>query len=307
VTGATGFLGRYVVRDLASSGFIVRAVGRSAPDPAMLCEGITIGSLSAATDWSAALDGVSAVVHLAARAHLPPREQEAQRDSYYETNVATTHRLAVAAAASGVRHFVFVSSVAVHGASTEGRAPLRETDMPVPRTIYGDTKLRAEQDLQRLDASGMAISIVRPPMIYGWPPRGSFRMLSHAIRRGVPLPLASIDNRRAFVAAENVASFIRHRLQGAASGCEPFIVADAEQVSTPEFARRTANAMGRPARLVPFPVGLLKWGLHLAGRGELVDSLVASLEVDITKAEATGWRPGVTLDEGLALAVQTAT
>ena len=219
---------------------------------------------------------------------------------YRDVNLLGTLRLARAAAEAGVSHFVFMSSIGVNGATTSGRLPFRETDLAAPTTPYARAKAEAESGLAEISAeTGMAVTAVRPPMIYGSGAPGSFRTLTRMIGRGLPLPLGSLSNRRAFVAAQNVASFVVHRLNAGGSGFEAFLVADSEQVSTPEFIGRTARAMGRPARLFPFPPGLLPPLLRVVGRGSLVDSLLGSLEIDTGKARATGWSPSVTLDEGL--------
>src|SRR5437588_9374191 len=125
LTGATGFLGPYMATELTRAGWRVRAALRA---PAEIPgETVLVGPIGAATDWTAALTGVDTVVHLAARVHQSSRLEKADRDLYHETNVNGTLRLAREAAAAGVRHFVFMSSIAVNGPLTDGRAPFRET------------------------------------------------------------------------------------------------------------------------------------------------------------------------------------
>jgi len=126
------------------------------------------------------------------------------------------------------------------------------------------------------------------------------------VRRGVPLPFASIRNRRAFLSVQNLSSFIAHRLTAAGGNLDIFLVADNEQVSTPEFVRQIAEAVGKPARLVPCPEPLLRWLLKLGGRAEAGDSLIGSMEVDTSKALASGWRPELSQQAGLRLAVGAA-
>ncbi len=147
----------------------------------------------------------------------------------------------------------------------------------------------------------MAVTAVRPPVIYGHAAKGSIQQLVRAIQWHVPLPLAGISNKRAFVAADNIADFIVHRLVRPTKGFDSFIVADTEQVSTPEFVRRLARAMQQPAHLFPFPHALLKAGFRMLGRGELINSLTRSLEVNLEKLQASGWRPALALDKGLEL------
>jgi UDP-glucose 4-epimerase len=263
-----------------------------------------VGSIESATDWRAALNGVEAVVHLAARAHRPLRVQLAEQDQYVETNTNGTLTLARAAADAGVRHFVFASSIAVNGTTTDGRAPFHETDSPAPRSVYGRSKAAAEEGLAAISAKfGMAVTAIRPPLIYGRAAKGSFAQLTRAIARGLPLPFRAVRNRRAFAAADNVANFVTFRLGAPATGYAPFIVADDEQVSTADFCRAVARALGRSPRLVPVPAGVLQGALRALGALSLVESTLGSLEVDTSKARGAGWRPVVSQSEGLRRAL----
>ncbi|MGB8402245.1 MAG: UDP-glucose 4-epimerase, partial [Bradyrhizobium sp.] len=142
------------------------------------------------------------------------------------------------------------------------------------------------------------------PLVYGPSALGNFRRLLAAIRAGLPLPFAGIRNRRAFVAIENLVSFITLRLGRPEQSFEVFLIADNEQVSTPEFARRIAKACGGRAHLFPLPDSVLAMFFRLTGRSEFGDSLLGSMEIDIAKARRTGWEPKVALDEGLLHAVQ---
>jgi UDP-glucose 4-epimerase len=193
----------------------------------------------------------------------------------------------------------------VHGRTNNFRAPFRESDELTPRGLYGKSKAAAEAGLMTLAQSGgMNITVARPPLVYGFGAKGNFASLQKAVRAGIPLPFAGIQNRRAFVAVENLASFIQYRLSHPGEKFDIFLVADQEQVSTPEFIRRLANAAGHSPRLFSIPPRLLSALLKLSGRREINDSLVGSLELDLSKAAATGWRPRVTLDEGLQLALR---
>jgi UDP-glucose 4-epimerase len=305
VTGADGFVGRHVTAALKQAGWRVRRAIRSAPETAA-DEDILGGlDLALSTRWSDAMKGVHAVVHTAARAHLPARVQETEKDLYWSVNVDGTRHLARAAADAGVRHFVFLSSIAVNGNRTDGRAPFAEADIAAPVTIYGKSKAAAEQCLAEISASSaMRVTAIRPPMIYGSGARGNFRRLAAAVRAGIPLPFGGIKNRRAFLGIENLASFVTQRLTEASeSNFEIFLVADDMQPSTPEFIRMLGQATGRQARIVPFPVSLLRIGLSPFKLG---DALIGNLEIDPSKSRATGWRPTLSLAEGLRNAVQAA-
>ncbi len=301
VTGASGFVGRHVAPALASEGWSVRRAVRS---PEGTDDEVVIQTIGPETDWQAALEGIDAVVHLAARVHRKYEEHAVQL--YRNVNIAGTLHLASCAAAAGVRQFIFVSTVLVHGRSNEGRAPFSEDDILTPRGLYGMSKAAAEAGLRTLARdSDMKISVIRPPLVYGAGAKGNFALLSRAVNLGVPLPFGSIRNHRAFLAVQNLSSFILRRLAhpDPASNFEVFLVADREQVSTPEFIERLAKASGKSSRLFKMPPELLGTFLGMIGRQDTFDSLLGSLELDVSKAIATGWRPQVSLDEGLRLAL----
>jgi UDP-glucose 4-epimerase len=303
VTGASGFVGRHVAPTLAREGWSVRRAVRS---PDGMDDEVVIESIGPETDWTAALEGVDAVVHLAARVHHKHEEHAVQL--YRNVNIAGTLHLARCAATAGVRQFIFVSTVLVHGRSNEGRSPFSEDDILTPRGLYGMSKAAAEAGLRTLARdSDMKISVIRPPLVYGAGAKGNFALLTRAVNLGMPLPFAAIHNHRAFLAVQNLSSFIQRRLAhpDPASNFEIFLVADKEQVSTPEFIERLAKAAGKSSRLFGMPPDLLGTLLSLMGRQDTHDSLIGSLELNLSKAIATGWQPQVSLDEGLRLALST--
>lgn len=300
VTGASGFVGGHLARSMARNGWVVRRAVRTLTGRQ---DEVAIESIGPTTDWRPALAGVDAVIHLAARVHH--QHEEHAIELYRNVNIEGTLQLARTAAQLGVRDFIFVSTVLVHGRSNNGRAPFRESDLLTPRGLYGMSKAAAEAGLKTLaQGADMNVTIVRPPLVYGSGARGNFALLEKAVRVSMPLPFAGIHNRRAFLAVENLTSFILHRLQHPKGKFDIFLVADQEQVSTPEFIRRLAVAAGASPRLFSLPPRMLSVLLKATGRKEINDSLLGSLELDVSKAAATGWRPQVTLDEGLHLALR---
>jgi UDP-glucose 4-epimerase len=292
VTGANGFVGRHLVPVLTTNGSLVKQVMRTR---SKLSNSVTIEEIGAQTRWGEALSDVDAVVHLAARVHHPREEHAA--DVYWSVNTAGTLNLARCSAEAGVRQFIYVSTILVNGGSTEGRPPFCEDDIPMPRGVYGLSKAAAEAGLKEIAKdTNMNITVVRPPLIYGNGAIGNFRLLAKAIRRGIPLPFGSIRNRRAFLSVENLVSFIVHRLAHQQNKFDIFLVADDEQVSTPEFVRRIAKALGKNPLMVPLPLVALKSLLRISGRVEAVDSVVGSMELDLSKAWQTGWRAPLTMD-----------
>jgi UDP-glucose 4-epimerase len=301
LTGASGFVGRHLSPALSREGWAVRHAVRHSLGAE---NEVVIQPIDSKTDWNRALVGVDAVVHLAARVHQ--RHDSGADQLYREVNTEGTLHLARCAIEARVRKFVFVSTVLVHGRSSDGRAPFSEQDAPTPQGSYGISKAEAEKGLHALaQGSEMAVTIVRPPLVYGSGAKGNFASLTKAVKLGLPLPFASIRNHRAFVSVENLASFVVHRLANPGGRFDVFLVADAEQVSTPEFIRRLASAAGAKAHLFPMPPFLLGALLKVSGRPETRDSLIGSLELNVSKAASASWRPQFTLDEGLRLALSS--
>jgi UDP-glucose 4-epimerase len=300
LSGASGFIGTHLAPALSDHGWMVRRAVRTATSRS---NEIVVGSLGPTTDWQESLAGVEAVVHLAARVHHPNEDHAS--DLYHSVNTDGTLHLARSAAKSGVRQFIFVSSILVNGRSTEGRGPFSESDILTPLGVYARSKAAAENGLRAMASnSGMCITVIRPPMVYGSGAKGNFKLLAQAVKFGIPLPFGSIRNCRAFLAVENLCSFIADRLAHADREFDVFLVADDEQVSTPEFIRRLSKATGTSSRLLPVPVSVLGSLLKFSGRPEMHGSLIGSLELDLSRAASTGWRPKISLDEGLRLATR---
>jgi UDP-4-keto-D-QuiNAc 4-reductase len=303
VTGATGFVGRRVVQRLREEGHTLRAATRSAvTDLPPGVDVVGVGSISADTDWQPALDDIDCIVHAAARVHVMRETAPDPLAEFRRVNRDGTTRLAAQAAEAGVRRFVFVSSIKVNGERSEPGRPIDADDPPAPVDPYGISKLEAEESLLEIaGATGMEVSIVRPVLVYGPAVRGNFLAMLRWLDRGVPLPLASIDNRRSLVALDNLVDLIRVLLDHPAAANQRFMVSDGEDLSTPELLRRTAAALGRSARLIPVPPPMLRWTARLAGRGAVASRLCDSLQVDIgTNARLLGWTPPVGVDTALA-------
>jgi UDP-glucose 4-epimerase len=300
VTGATGFVGRHLAPALAREGWIVR---RAVRHGSATGDNVLIKSIGPTTDWGPALAEAEAVVHLAARVHHP--NEEHADELYRMINTEGTLQLARSAARAGVKQFLYVSTILVNGSCTDGRPAFREDDEFAPRGVYGMSKAQAELGLKHLaQQSGMRISVVRPPLVYGPGAGGNFRHLVTAVELGIPLPLGSIRNRRAFVSVQNLASFISSWLSAENEKFAVYLIADQEQISTPEFIRRIASAMDRRAYLMPVPPKLLELAVRLMRRPELRDSLIGSMEIDISAALSTGWKPVISMNEGLRMAIQ---
>ena len=264
VTGASGFIGTALGAALSAAGREWKPVSVRSTVPS--------------------LEGAAAVVHLAAIAHARAGAQELER-----VNEALAAQVGEAAAAAGAR-MIFVSSVKVHG--DESREPLTEMSPIAPGDRYGESKAKAEEALRRI--RGLRLTVLRPPLVYGPGVRANFLALLRAVRRGVPLPLASIRNRRSLLFVGNLADAVLRAIAADAAAGRTYLLADGEAISTPELCRRMGTALGRPARLFPCS----PWLLELAPGAK---RLTRSLEVDDAAIRSElGWRAPYTLDEGLS-------
>ena len=308
VTGATGFVGYALVQRLTvnrDSGGVVVAVSRIDRSWPERVRPIQVSNLQPATQWGAVLQRVNTVVHLAARVHVMQDTATDPLAAFRTVNVDGTLNLARQAAASGVKRFVFISSVKVNGESTEPGHAFSEADAPNPQDAYGQSKHEAEEGLRQLSAdTGMEVVIIRPPLVYGPGVKANFAALMRAVQRGWPLPLGTVHNQRSLVALDNLVDFIVNCITHPQAANQTFLVSDGEDLSTPDLIRRMARAMNRPARLLPAPVWALKAGALLLGKGDAVQRLCGNLQVDISKSRTLlGWNPPVSVDEGLRRAV----
>jgi UDP-glucose 4-epimerase len=295
VTGAGGFIGRHVCLSFAAEGRSVdawaRRAGPGAASPRIAWR--MQGDLASIEEAALArdLEGVKAIVHLAARAHVPALARDAAEAALHHDNVEATSRLARAARSAGVPRFILVSSVKVNGESTPPGRPFRPGDPPAPRDAYGRSKRAAERVLREtLSGSDTAAIVLRLPLVYGAGAPGNFRALVDAVRAGRLLPLGAIDNRRHLAGIANVTGALAAVLDATMPPAGVHFVADADSVSTPGLVRAIGLAMGVPARLIRVPVPLLRAAGALTGRRGAIERLTGSLEVDTTSLrEAIGW------------------
>ncbi|MDP2880785.1 MAG: SDR family oxidoreductase [Azonexus sp.] len=302
LTGASGFVGRAVWALLEKRG-PVRVVLRDT-DAAAFQVGVDVvqGTLSSEQDWVGALKGVSVVIHCAARVHVMNDESADPLAEFRRVNVDGTLRLARQAAEAGVRRFVFLSSIKVNGEHTLPGQPFMPDQLPAPVDPYGVSKYEAEKGLRELShQTGMEVVIIRPPLVYGPGVKANFLAMMRWLSRGIPLPLGGVtENQRSLVFLDNLVDLIITCIDHPAAGNQTFLVSDDEDLSTAALLRRMAAALGRPARLISVPVGLIMLGSRLIGRPGIAQRLCGSLDVDISKTrELLDWSPPISVDEGL--------
>ncbi|MDH0646287.1 SDR family oxidoreductase [Pseudomonas sp. GD03858] len=306
LTGATGFVGKAVLADLAARGHAVRAAIRSAAPAEFEAAAFSIAAIDAETDWRAALEGVEVVIHSAARVHVMNDTEADPLAAFRKVNVEGTLNLAQQAVAAGARRFVFISSIKVNGEGTVSGRPYRADDEPAPADPYGISKMEAEQGLRELAMrTGLEVVIIRPVLVYGPGVKANFLAMMRWLDKGVPLPFGAIHNRRSLVALDNLVDLVRLCTTHPAAANQTFLVSDGEDLSTTSLLQRMAKALGKPARLLPVPAALLALGATLLGRRALSQRLCGSLQVDIEKTRSLlGWTPPVSVDRALAKAAR---
>jgi nucleoside-diphosphate-sugar epimerase len=301
ISGAAGFVGQPLCAALFRQGQDVRAAVHVKNLPLENIETVVIGEIDGATDWTDSLSGVNVVIHLAARVHVMHDNADDPLDAFRKINVEGAFNLARQASEAGVRRFIFISSIKVNGEGTLAGRPYSADDEPMPADAYSISKLEAEDALRQLAAeTGMEVVIIRPPLVYGPGAKANFNTMMCWLRRGVPLPLAAVHNKRSFVALDNLIDLIVTCIDHPAAANQIFLAGDGEDLSTTELLQRLGAALGKPARLFPVPVWLLKIGASVLGRRAMAQRLCDSLQVDISKTcDLLGWQPPLCVDEGL--------
>lgn len=302
VTGANGFVGWHLCREMLSRGWRIRAAVRPSVQLPDGVEVAVIDDIDGDTDWTSALCGIDAVVHLAARVHVMKDAAADPLASYLKVNLHGTENLALQAAHAGVKRFVYVSSIKVNGEETRNQHSYTEQDIPAPQSLYGISKWQAELALWRIaKESGLQVAIVRPPLVYGPGVKGNFYSLMAMLEKGVPLPLAGARNIRSLVYVGNLVSVLADCTSHPAAAGKTYLVCDGEHYSTASLVKKLSAALGRSNRLFYFPATLLRIAAVTVKRADQIDKLFGALRVSDAKLRnELGWVPPYTLEQGLS-------
>ena len=305
ITGAGGFIGRSLSKSLRGKAYEFSKVVRIKKKDDM--ENTAIGEISSSTDWSKALEGVDCIIHCAGLAHvLNSTGKNKLLSNYDEINALGTLNLAEQAANKGVRRIIFLSSVKVNGEVTQVDKPFFINDKPIPEGPYAISKFKAEKHLEQIASkSNLEVVIIRAPLVYGPGVKANFLRLMNAINKGMPMPLRSIKNKRSLISIDNLISILTVCIGHAEAKNKTFFVSDGYDISTTELTEAIALIMNKPLRLFYIPAHVLKVGGVLSGRSKLVDSLIESLQVDISfTKEILGWTPEFNFEESLTKTVK---
>ena len=305
VTGANGFIGKALLSHFSNSSQAVRALVRKKDDDiSRLVDDIIEADLEQACDSATLFHKVDTVIHLAARTHILKDSAKDPLQQYRQINTHSTLALARNAAKQKVKRFIFLSSIKVNGETSPANRPFQPDDEYIPDDPYGLSKYETEKALHEVSAkTGLEVVIIRPPLVYGPGVKGNFLSLLGWLKKGIPLPLGAIHNRRSLVALDNLVDFIllcadRNRSSKAAN--EVFLISDGEDVSTSELLRRAVRSYKVKSRLLPIPVSLMKLATKILGKSKISDRLFGDLQVDSSKAKnLLGWEPVIGMNEQL--------
>ena len=302
VTGATGFVGRFLCERLLAEGFSTRGTLLASENPASLVAGVepvTVEPLGIDTHWSHAFMDVDTIIHLAARVHVMDDPSADPITEFRRVNVEGTTQLAREAAKAGVRRLVFISSIKVNG--EESVLPYTADSTANPSDPYGISKWEAEQSLRKIEAeTKLEVVVIRPTLVYGPWVKANFLNLMKVVQRGIPLPLSLVQNRRNLIYVGNLVDALATCATHPAAAGKTYLISDGENVSTPELIRCLAKALDKPVRLFPIPPPIMRLVGAITGKSAAVNRLLGSLTVDSSAIRNDlGWVPPFSMEQGL--------
>ncbi|WP_444900586.1 UDP-glucose 4-epimerase family protein [Microbulbifer sp. VAAC004] len=297
LTGASGFIGSALLSALRSKRVKVLPVYRHEVEG-----GLYVPRIDAETDWGTTLNNIDVVIHTAARVHVMQESAVDPLAEFRKVNLEGTLQLARQAASSGVKRFIFLSSIKVNGESTTGRGPFTAEEPSNPVDSYGISKKEAEDALLALaEETGLEVVVIRPPLVYGPGVKANFQSMMRWLQKGIPLPLGSINNRRSLVSVYNLIDLITVCIEHPNARNQVFLVSDGLDMSITDLLRRLSRSLRYRALLIPVPASVLIFTLSLLGKRAVADRLCGSLQVDIGKTmNLLDWQPPVSVEEGLA-------
>lgn len=308
LTGGTGFIGQALLKLLSRNPAQCRAVTRyplEAYQDSNNIEQMIIDSIDAVTDWSAALNGVEIVIHLAALKHIKSNTSNNSLIEYKKTNTDGTLNLARKAVKAGVKRFIFVSTIKIHGETTTGLPAYSEKSAPDPQDPYSISKWEAETGLQHIaNETSMEVVIIRSPLVYGPGVKANFYCLMKLADSPLPLPSSAVHNSRSMMYVGNLADFISRCIDHPAAANQTFLVSDNNDLSLTSLVRLLRTSLGRSIRLLPVPSYLFRAIAILVGKRKLVEKLIGDLRVDPAKAtDLLGWQPPYSVEQGIQATV----
>jgi len=297
VTGSSGFVGKRLCYELVKRDYKIKGVSRKENVLDRGFTNIQVQSIDGTTDWTKVLKNVETVIHLAARVHVIKDISLNPYREFHKVNVEGTLNLANQAKTSGVKRFIYISSIKANGENTKDK-PFVEKFTSVTQDPYGLSKRTAEESLVQI--AGLEHVIIRPPLIYGPGVKANFRKLIDLVERGRWLPLGGVNNKRSFLGVSNFIDLIIKCIDSPNAANKTFLVSDQDDISTPELISRIAESMDQKAKLFYVPPFLLKLAGILMGKSSQVNRLCDSLQVNTSSVtKSLNWKAPFTMQEEL--------
>lgn len=303
ITGATGFLGAHLLKKLPAEQLVI--LGRR--DPILPAAIFHQCSIDGDADFIESLVGVKIVIHCAARAHIMNDDSQDPLTEFRKVNTLGTLNLATQAAKSGVKRFIYISSIKVNGEGTEQNRPFKFDDNHNAKDPYGMSKSEAETALFELGLNtGMEIVIIRPPLVYGEGVKANFAALLKLVGKGLPLPFRCIkQNKRSMVSVYNLVDLIKTCIGHPNAANQVFLASDDNDLSTEQMVALMAKVQAKHNFALPVPVWCFKLLGKLLNKDDVIDRLTGSLQVDIEHTKTTlHWQPPYSVEHGFKLAVE---
>ena len=299
VTGSNGFLGHYLCQFLAELNYLVLAQTRKA----QTFNHPNIANIN--FDLNDSLDNidlnqVEVTIHCAGRAHVMNETAASPLEAYRQTNVQGTLNLAKKAVQSGVKRFIYLSSIKVNGEKTTTQA-FHPNDHVHTDDPYGLSKYEAEQALLELSQNtGLEVVIIRPVLIYGPNVKANFKSMVNLASKKLPLPIGCLDNKRSMVSVYNLADLVHVCMTHPNANGEVFIASDQDDISVKQLFEKLAHYQNNKLLMLPVPKSLIGFLASLVGKKSVASRLCSELVVDSSKnTKVLGWTAPYTVDASL--------
>ncbi len=299
ITGSSGFLGQYLAQYLAEKGYSTLAhtrIAQTFAHPNIININFDLNDNLDSVN----LSEVEVVIHCAGRAHVMNETAISPLEAYRQTNVQGTLNLAQKAVKSGVKRFIYLSSIKVNGEQTTIQ-PFKPSDAVNTDDPYGLSKYEAEQALLELSKkTGLEVVIIRPVLIYGPNVKANFKSMVKLASKKLPLPIGCLDNKRSMVSVYNLADLIHTCMTHPNANREVFLASDQDDISVKQLFEKLAHYQNNKLLMLPVPKSLIGFLSSLVGKKSVASRLCSGLVVDSSKnTKVLGWTAPYTVDASL--------
>ncbi len=294
ITGTNGFIAKHLTESLKAKNINVIKIKREKNH-----FGHSESKFLLTSNGKDYLKNVDIVIHCAARVHRLNERGEEVKKLYKESNVDNTKILAKHSIKSGVKKFIFLSSIKVNGEETKYNQFFNENSKVNPLDNYAKSKYEAEKELFLLKKD-LKVVIIRPPLVYGPRVGANFRKIISAVNQELPLPFKNIKNKRSFIYIKNLNAFIYECCINKNADNKIFTVSDNYDISTNELIEKLNFYLNKNSLNFYLNENLLKLFFRIIRKEETFKKLFGSLQIDPSKSfEELKFIPPFTLDEGL--------